>query len=348
MFKIDNKKIGAKYKPFIIAEMSGNHNKSLKRALDLVDAAAKSGVDALKIQTYTPDTLTLDLEDGDFFIKEKNSLWKGQSLYKLYQNAHTPWDWHEAIFKRANELGIICFSSPFDDTAVDFLEDLNVPAYKIASFESSHLSLIKKVAATGKPIIISTGMANLGNLYETIKTLKDSQCKSYALLKCTSSYPASPKSSNIITIPHMRSLFDCEIGLSDHTMGIGAAVAAVAHGASIIEKHFTISRSDGGVDSTFSLEPVEMKNLVIETKRAWESLGDIYYGPTEKEKESIIFRRSLYIAEDMKKGETLNEVNLRVIRPGNGLAPKYFDIMIGRKVKKDLKKGTPLTWDLTK
>lgn len=346
VFEISKTKIGIKHKPFIIAEMSGNHNKSLKRALDLVDAAAKTGVDALKIQTYKPDTLTLNLEDGDFLIKDENSLWNGQSLYKLYEKAYTPWDWHEAIFKRANELGMICFSSPFDETAVDFLEDLNVPAYKIASFENSHLPLIRKVASTGKPIIISTGMASLSDLHETITTLKDSKCKSYALLKCTSSYPATPKSSNIMTIPHMRSLFDCEIGLSDHTMGLGASIAAIAHGASIVEKHFTISRSDGGVDSTFSLEPHEMKSLVIETKRAWQSLGEVVYGPTKEEQKSRIFRRSIYISENIKKGDELNKKNLRIIRPGYGLSPKYYDIFIGKKVKKNLEKGTPLSWDL--
>jgi pseudaminic acid synthase len=346
----ENKKnshnIGLNQKPFIIAEMSGNHNQSLERALEIVEVAAKTGVQALKLQTYTADTITLDVKEGEFFIKDKNSLWKGKSLYELYGEAHTPWEWHEPIMKRANELGMLCFSSPFDETAVDFLEGLNVPIYKIASPEIIHLPLLKKVAATGKPMIISTGMASIAEIDEAVEVINETGCEQFMLLKCTSTYPATPENSNVLTIPHMRKLFNCEVGLSDHTMGIGASVAAVSHGATVIEKHFTLNRADGGVDSAFSMEPEEMKQLVIETERAWQSLGKIKYGASDVEKPSMKFRRSLYIAKDMKKGDMLTEENLRIVRPGLGLAPKYYDNVLGRKVKNDLKKGTALKWEL--
>ena len=348
MIKIGNINIGINHRPFIIAEMSGNHNQSLDRALEIVEAAAKTGVHALKIQTYTADTLTLDIKEGEFFIEDENSLWKGKSLYELYQEAYTPWEWHEPIMKRANELGMICFSTPFDDTAVDYLENLNVSAYKIASFENTHLPLIKKVASTGKPMIISTGMASVAEMDEMVQSIRNAGCKQFVLLKCTSTYPATPKNSNVLTIPHMRKLFNCEVGLSDHTMGIGSSVAAVAHGATVIEKHFTLNRDDGGVDSAFSMEPEEMNSLVIETERAWQSLGKATYGPTEAEKGSLAFRRSIYIAEDIKANEKLTKENIRIIRPGNGLSPKYFDMVIGHKVKKNLKKGTALNWELIK
>jgi len=343
---INKTKIGLNHKPFIIAEMSGNHNQSLERALEIVEVAAKTGAHSLKLQTYTADTITLDVKEGEFFINDKESLWSGKSLYELYEEAHTPWEWHEPIMKRANELGILCFSTPFDETAVDFLEDLNVPAYKIASFEITHLPLIKKVASTGKPIIVSTGMATIAEIDEAVKTIRDAGCEQFVLLKCTSTYPATPENSNVLTIPHMRKLFNCEVGLSDHTMGIGTSVAAVAHGATVIEKHFTLNRADGGVDSNFSMEPEEMKQLIIETERAWQSLGKIKYGTSDAEKGSLSFRRSLYIAEDMKKGDVLNEKNLRIIRPGLGLPPKYYDVLLGRKVKKDVKKGTAVGWEL--
>jgi pseudaminic acid synthase len=343
---INNLKVGLNNRPLIIAEMSGNHNQSLERALEIVEAAAKSGAHALKLQTYTADTITLDVKDGEFFINDKENLWKGQSLYELYLKAYTPWEWHEPIMKRANELGMLCFSAPFDDTAVDYLEDLNVPAYKIASAEIIHLPLIKKVAATGKPMIISTGMASVAEIDEAVRTIRKANCEQIVLLKCTSTYPALPGNSNVLTIPHMRELFGCEVGLSDHTMGVGASVAAVAHGATVIEKHFTLRRADGGVDSAFSLEPEEMSQLVVETERAWQSLGKISYGPTEAEKKSVKFRRSLYIAEDIKKGDVLNEKSLRIVRPGLGLPPKYYDILLGRKVSQDVKKGTAVSWDL--
>ena len=344
--KIGNINIGLESRPFIIAEMSGNHNQSLERAMDIVEAAAKAGAHALKLQTYTADTITLDIREGDFVISEENNLWQGQSLYELYQKAYTPWEWHKPIMGRANELGLICFSSPFDDSAVDFLETLNVPAYKIASFENTDIPLIRKVAATGKPMIMSTGMATMEELSESVSAAREGGCKELILLKCTSTYPATPENSNILTIPDMRERFACEVGLSDHTMGIGTAVAAVAHGATVIEKHFTLNRADGGVDSAFSIEPNELAALVEETERAWHSLGSISYGPTKAEAESVKGRRSLYIAQDIKEGDILNKENLRSVRPGHGLAPKHYEQLLGKKVTRDLKKGTPMAWDL--
>jgi N-acetylneuraminate synthase len=343
---ISDRKIGAGHPPFVIAEMSGNHNQSLNRALEIVEAAAACGAHALKLQTYTADTMTLDLDKGEFFISDESSLWKGTSLYKLYQGAHTPWEWHRPIFNRAKELGLICFSTPFDETAVDFLESLRCPAYKIASFENTDIPLVRKVAATGKPMIISTGMATLAELEETVTAARESGCNDLVLLKCTSNYPASPENTNILTIPNLCEQFGVQVGLSDHTMGIGVAVAAVALGATIIEKHFTLRRADGGVDSAFSLEPDEMRSMVVETERAWQSLGRIRYGPTDAEKPSMKFRRSLYIAKDMKAGDVLTRENLRIVRPGYGLPPKYFDALLGKAVKKDIPKGTPVHWDI--
>jgi len=343
--KIFNRQIGRHSPPFIIAEMSGNHNQSLKRALEIVDAAAAAGVHALKLQTYTADTMTLDINEGDFHIADPNSLWQGRALYELYQEAHTPWEWHKPIFDRCRERGIIGFSTPFDETALDFLETLDVPCYKIASFENIHLPLIRKVAATGKPIIMSTGMASIAELDEAVTTARESGCKELVLLKCTSSYPATPENTNILTIPHLRELFNCEVGLSDHTMGVGVSVASVALGATVIEKHFTLCRTDGGVDSAFSLEPAEMKSLVVETERAWQALGKVSYGPTAAEKKSLVFRRSIYVAEDIKAGEPFTVKNLRIIRPGNGLPPKYLDVLLDKKAGRDYQKGTPVTWD---
>ncbi|ANE56394.1 pseudaminic acid synthase [Methylomonas sp. DH-1] len=344
--QIANRPIGTGHRPFVIAEMSGNHNQSLERALEIVDAAAKAGAHALKIQTYTADTITLDVGEGEFFISDPNSLWKGTSLHKLYQQAYTPWEWHKAIFDRCRELGMIGFSTPFDETAVDFLEELDVPCYKIASFENIHLPLIRKVAATGKPMIVSTGMATVAELDDTVRAAREAGCNDIVLLKCTSSYPATPENTNIRTIPHLRELFGCEVGLSDHTMGTGVAVASVALGASVIEKHFTLCRADGGVDSAFSLEPAEMAALVVETERAWQALGAISYGVTEAEKKSLQFRRSIYIAHDIAAGETLTSENLRCVRPGLGLPPKYYETLLGRKVNRDVKMGTPMSWDL--
>lgn len=342
---IAGRSIGKAYAPFVIAEMSGNHNQSLDRALEIVEAAAKSGAHALKLQTYTADTMTLDLDEGEFHI-DSVELWKGTSLYKLYQQAYTPWEWHKPIFDRCKDLGLICFSTPFDETAVDFLETLDVPCYKIASFENIHLPLIRKIASKGKPIIMSTGMASIAELDEAVTAIRESGGKDIVLLKCTSAYPATAENTNILTIPHLRDLFGVEVGLSDHTMGVGVAVASIALGATVIEKHFTLLRSDGGVDSTFSMEPAEMSALVAETKQAWQALGKVSYGPTEKEKESMIFRRSLYISKDMEEGDELTHDNLRIIRPGYGLAPKYIDILLGKKVRRSLKKGTPVTWEL--
>ena len=333
-------------KPFIIAEMSGNHNQSLERALAIVDAAAEAGVDALKIQTYTADTMTIDKSDGEFFIADKSSLWQGESLYNLYKKAYTPWEWHKPIFDRCKEKGIIGFSTPFDDTSVDFLEELNVPFYKLASFENVDIPLIKKIAQTKKPLIASTGMATLAELDELVRTAREYGCPEITLLKCTSSYPATPEGTNLRTIPHLKQLFNCEVGLSDHTLGIGAAVASVALGATMIEKHFTLCRAEGGVDSAFSLEPQEMAQLVRECRTAWEALGEISYGVTEQEKKSLQFRRSLYIVEDMKAGDVITEKNMRCIRPGMGLAPKYYDVLLGKKVRNDLKRGTCTSWDL--
>ena len=344
--KIKDISIGESHSPFIIAEMSGNHNQSIDRALEIISEASKAGAHAVKIQTYTADTMTLDIKDKEFFINDKDSLWKGKSLYELYKIAYTPWEWHKEIFDYANKLGIICFSTPFDESAVDFLEDLNAPAYKIASFENTHHSLIQKAASTGKPLIISTGMTNLSEIEETTKIIREVGCENFILLKCTSTYPASPRNSNVLTIPNMKKVFNCQVGLSDHTLGLGASVAAVSHGATIIEKHFTLSRAEGGVDAAFSMEPNEMKQLVIETKTAWDSLGEVKYGPGLAEEASKVFRRSLYISKDIKKGEKFSTRNLRIIRPGLGLPPKYFDIFIGKKVNRDVKKGTPVDFKL--
>ncbi|MEC0766794.1 pseudaminic acid synthase [Bacillus atrophaeus] len=342
---IDGRSIGPHHPPFIIAEMSGNHNQSLERAFNIIEAAAKAGAHALKIQTYTADTMTLNMNTKDFTIEDNNSLWSGSTLYTLYQQAYTPWEWHKPIFDKCRELGMIPLSTPFDESAVDFLEDLGVPIYKIASFENTDIPLIKKVAATGKPIIISTGMATVAEIDETIRAAKGAGCKELILLKCTSTYPASPENTNISTIPHMKELFNCQVGLSDHTMGTGVAVASVALGATVIEKHFTLSRADGGVDSAFSLEPHELKELVIETERAWQALGHITYGPTDKEKASLKFRRSIYVKKDIKAGEIFTKENIKVVRPGYGLEPKYFDLIIGRTAKKHISAGTPLGWD---
>lgn len=344
--EINGRKIGRNQQPFIIAEMSGNHNQSLERALQIVEAAAKAGAHALKIQTYTADTMTLNIDNKDFKIEDADSLWKGNTLYKLYQQAYTPWEWHKPIFNKCKELGITPFSTPFDETAVDFLESLNVPCYKIASFENTDIPLICKAASTGKPLIISTGMATISELDETVNAARSAGCKDLILLKCTSTYPASPENTNIYTIPHMRELFQCEVGLSDHTLGVGTAVASIALGATVIEKHFTLSRADGGVDSAFSMEADELNSLVMETERAWQSLGKVYYGATEMEKSSLKFRRSLYVAQDMKAGDLLTTENIKAIRPGYGLAPKYLPILLGKKVKKDVVKGTPVNWDL--
>lgn len=343
---IGSKKIGTDQKPFIVAEMSGNHNHSLEKALRIVEKAAEAGADAVKLQTYTADTMTLDINEGEFFIKTKENLWHGQSLYHLYEKAYTPWAWHKPIFDRCRELGLLAFSSPFDVTAVDFLEDLGVPAYKIASFENVDIPLIERAARTGKPIILSTGMATAAELDEAVRTIRGQGNDQIILLKATSTYPADPHESNLSTIPHMRTLFGTEVGLSDHTMGVGTAVAAVALGATLIEKHFTDSRAAGGVDAAFSMEPDELKQLAEETEQAWQSIGRVHYGPTKSEIASLVHRRSLYIAADLKAGDVLTMENVRDIRPGLGLEPKYLKLVLGRKIKRDARRGTALNWDL--
>lgn len=345
MIKIADQSIGLTCEPFIIAEMSGNHNQSLDRALEIVSEIALTGAHALKIQTYTPDTMTLKSSQAEFFINDPKSLWNGRSLYDLYLEGQTPWEWHKPIFDFAKKLGLIAFSTPFDSTSVDFLEELNVPCYKIASFENIDLALIAKVAKTGKPIIISTGMASLSELQDIVMTARSAGCNDIILLKCTSTYPAEPVNSNLLTIPHLKELFNCEVGLSDHTMGVGVSVASVALGATVIEKHFTLSRADGGVDSAFSMEPNEMAQLVVETNRAWKSLGKISYGPTPAEMPSLQFRRSIYVIKDIDCGELLTMDNIGIIRPGLGLPPKYIDIVLGKAAKTDLSRGTALSWE---
>jgi len=337
--KINGYTIGNGYKPFVIAEMSGNHNQSLERALALVDAAANAGAHALKLQTYTADTITMK---GAYTINDDSSLWNGKELHDLYKEAYTPWEWHKAIFDRAKEKGMVAFSSPFDETAVDFLESLNVPLYKIASFENTHHPLLVKVAKTGKPVIMSTGVSSVSDIDESVRVLRQSGCKDLVLLKCTSTYPATPENTNLKTIPHLAQLYNCLVGLSDHTMGIGASVAAVALGACVIEKHFTLKRADGGVDSAFSLEPEELKALVIETERAFLSLGEISYGVQKAEEKSKLFKRSIYVASDIKAGEVFSHSNLKIIRPGNGMPPKFLDEIIGLPSKNNLTKGSPL------
>ncbi|KAA9345810.1 pseudaminic acid synthase [Adhaeribacter soli] len=341
-FQIGNHTIGQGQKPFIIAEMSGNHNQSLERALAIVDAAAAAGAHAIKLQTYTADTMTLK---GAFTITDENSLWNGRELYDLYKEAYTPWEWHKPIFEHARAKGIIAFSSPFDETAVDFLEELEVPLYKIASFENTDWPLLKKVAATGKPVIMSTGVSSLADIAESVQVLRDNGCKNLVLLKCTSTYPATPENTNLNTIPHMQTLYNCPVGLSDHTMGIGVSVAAVALGACVIEKHFTLNRADGGVDSAFSLEQAELQALVTETERAWQAMGTVQYCVQKAEEKSRIFKRSIYIAKDIAAGEKLTAENLRIIRPGDGLAPKFWEKVLSKTAKQNLKAGTPLTWE---
>ncbi len=341
--KISNLIIGAKHKPIIVAEMSGNHNQSLDRALKIVCEAANAGAHAIKLQTYTADTMTIP---GAFKIVDEASLWKGRELYELYKEAYTPWEWHKPIFDYAKSLGILPFSTPFDESSVDFLEDLGVEAYKVASFENTDWPLLKKIAKTGKPVIMSTGASNLCDIDESTRVLRENGCKDLVLLKCTSTYPATPENSNIATIPYMRDIFKCHIGLSDHTMGLGTSIAAVAMGACLIEKHFTLSRKDGGVDSAFSIEPAELKSLVAESENAFRSIGEIRLEVLESEKNSLKFKRSLYIVKDIAIGDTFSSDNIRVIRPGEGLASKYYEKIIGKIAAKSIKAGTPLSWEL--
>ena len=344
--KLGKYNIGENHPPFLIAEMSGNHNQSLERALAIVDAAAKTGAHALKIQTYTPDTMTLNISEGDFFIEDKKSLWKGRSLYDLYGEAMTPWEWHKAIKDRCESHGMEFFSTPFDLSAVDFLEKLGVTFYKIASFENTDIRLIKRVAQTGKPIIISTGMATVAELGEAVEAIRAEGNEKIILLKCTSAYPSTPKDANLKTIQALRDMFKVEVGLSDHTMGIGVAIASIPLGATVVEKHFTLDRKEGGVDSAFSMEPAEFKQMVEECKVAWDSIGQVSLSRTESEKRSLVFRRSVYFSEDMKAGDVITDKNIKAIRPGYGLPTKFYDLLIGKKVKVDVKKGTPTSFDV--
>jgi N-acetylneuraminate synthase len=344
--RIAERTIGADEPPFIIAEMSGNHNGSLERALAIVDAAAEAGADALKLQTYTADTMTLDLDEGEFRIDAPHSPWKGESLYSLYQKAHTPWDWHEPIFRRCRERGLIAFSSPFDATAVDFLEALDAPAYKIASFEILDLPLIRKAAATGKPVIISTGMATEAEIVEAVEAARQAGGQEIILLKCTSSYPADPADSHLRTIPYLRERFGVPVGLSDHTPGIGAALGAVALGAVAIEKHVTLSRAEGGVDAAFSLEPQELAQLVRESRMARLALGGVHLGPCEHERPSLQFRRTLYVVRDMPAGAVFTPADIRAIRPGLGLPPRHYEAVLGQRAVHAIRRGTPLSLDL--
>ncbi|GGC07631.1 sialic acid synthase [Marinobacterium zhoushanense] len=338
--------VGRGQRPFVIAELSGNHDQSLDKALALVDAAAQSGVQAVKLQTYTADTMTLDVDSGEFFIRDTDNLWQGQTLHQLYAKANTPWEWHAPIFERARQKGLIAFSTPFDATAVEFLETLDVPCYKIASFENNDLPLIRKVAKTGKPIILSTGMASVGELEEAVNCAREAGCKDLILLKCTSAYPAPVHEANLLTLPHMQALFGCAVGLSDHTLGLAVPITAVALGACVIEKHFVLDRNEGGVDAAFSLEPDELRQLVEQAGQAFDALGDICYGGSASEQPSKKYRRSLYIARDIKAGQRLSSEDIKCIRPGLGLAPKHWDQVIGRCVRDDVCKGTPLAWSL--
>lgn len=344
--RFGRRRVGLDQPPLVIAELSGNHNRSLDRALALVDAAADAGAHAVKLQTYSAEIMTLDVRTAGFVIDDQQSLWYGRSLYDLYEEAHTPWEWHEALFARARERGMECLSTPFDASAIEFLERFDPPAYKVASFELTDLELIAATARTGRPIILSTGMASVAEIDDAIRTARANGSNDVIVLKCTSTYPASPANSNVATIPHMRSLFDTEVGISDHTPGVGVSVAAVALGATLIEKHFTLRRADGGVDSAFSLEPSELRALVEESERAWLGRGQVRYGPSQDEQASLQFRRSIYVAADVHAGEVFTEKNLRVVRPGFGLEPRHFRHVLGRRAAADTKKGTPFTWEL--
>jgi len=345
MLRIAGRIIGASQPPFIIAEMSGNHNQSLERAYLLIDAAIAAGAHAIKLQTASPDGLTLDVDSPEFIISEPDSLWSGKKLYTLYQEAVTPWEWHAPLFEYCRTKGMTVFSSPFELKAVDLLEELGAPCYKIASFELVDLQLVRRVAQTGKPVIMSTGMASLSDIELAVNTVVQEGNNQIVLLKCTSTYPASPEDSNLATIPHLRAAFNTEVGLSDHTMGVGVSCAAVALGATVIEKHFTLSRADGGVDAAFSLEPHELKQLVLETERAWQGCGTVCYGGSRREQASLKFRRSIYVSADIAAGETFTPDNVRVVRPGYGLAPKFIEMVVGRRANTDLKKGTAMSWD---
>ncbi|MBU3022175.1 pseudaminic acid synthase [Aestuariibacter sp. A3R04] len=343
--KIGNRIIGHDEPPFIIAELSGNHSQNFELACAMIDAAAEAGAHAIKLQTYTADSMTLDVQTDDFVIGETDSLWHGESLYALYQKAATPYQWHQPLFERANALGMLAFSSPFDIDAVDFLDNLQVPCFKIASFELTDLPLIAHAASKGKPLIMSTGMASLSEIEQAVHCARSHGCDDIILLKCTSTYPADPGNTNLITIPNMREAFHCQVGLSDHTSGIGVSVASVALGTTVIEKHFVLDRSAGGVDAAFSLEPAELKSLVTESERAWQAMGQVRYGGSHDEEKAKQYRRSIYVSRDVVAGEVLDNSNLKIVRPAFGLAPKYWQDVAGATARCALKKGTALKWE---
>lgn len=342
--EINGRRIGAGYPAYIVAEMSANHSQDIDEAIRIIHAAKKAGADAIKLQTYTPDTMTINCDNDHFRIK--GTLWNDRNLYELYGEAYTPWEWHPKLQETAHQLGLDCFSTPFDESAVKFLEELKVPLHKIASFENVDLPLMRKIGETGKPIIMSTGMATLSEIDEGVRTLRSAGNKQLALLKCTSAYPARAGEMNLLTIPHLSQAFSVPVGLSDHTMGTTVAVAAVALGACIIEKHFTLSRSRPGPDSAFSLEPDEFKTMVEAVRTTEQALGQVNYGVSEQEAKSRAFRRSLFVVEDIKRGEVFSVVNVRSIRPGNGLHTRHLDEIIGRRASQDIARGTPLAWDL--
>lgn len=343
--KVGNRKIGPNEEPFIIAEMSGNHNGSKERAIEIIKSAAATGVDCLKFQTYTADTMTLDCHKPDFVINDEKSLWDGRQLYDLYKEAHTPWEWHEELFQVANDHGVIAFSSPFDETAVDFLNDLGVPMFKVASFEITHLPLIRKIGKTGKPVIISTGMASMDEIETAIQTAKEGGTDDIIILKCTSQYPANASDANLETISDMADRFGVQVGLSDHTLGIGVGIAAIGYGATVIEKHFTIDRSEGGVDSEFSMEPQEMKMLKEETSRAWHARGKVHYDGTANEQKSKQFRQSIYPTRDIAVGELFSADNLKICRPGLSLSPSNWESLLGKPAKRAIEMGERLNKD---
>jgi N-acetylneuraminate synthase len=345
---IGTHRIGSGYPPFIVAELSGNHQGSLERALKLLEEAHKAGAHAVKLQTYTPDTITLKIKGGEFLIQDGNNLWKGRNLYDLYEEAHTPWEWHKEIFDRGRELGVVVFSSPFDETAIDFLEELNAPCYKIASPEIIDLPLIQKAAATGKPLILSTGASTLVEIGEAVCVARENGCKDLILLKCTTEYPTSPVHSHLRTLPHLAESFKVMVGLSDHSLGIGVPLAGIALGACLIEKHLTLSREEGGVDAIFSLEPTEFQSLVMESKRAWQALGEVHYGPLYEERVTLSHRPSLYFVAELAVGQIVQSEHIRSVRPNQGLSPKEIDKVIGLQLKQGVKYGTPVSWNLFK
>lgn len=343
--EINGRRIGPGYPTYIVAEMSGNHNQDRVRALEIIHMVKENGADAIKLQTYTPGTMTIDCDEPPFILPLTNT-WGGMSLYKLYQTAYTPWEWQAELFSAARKIGLECFSTPFDATAVDFLEELDAPAYKVASFEVMDIPLLRKIARTGKPVLVSTGMATIGQIDDAVKTLRTEGTKQMLLFRCASAYPAPPETLNLRNIPNMAEIWGMPVGFSDHSLGIEAALASVAMGACIIEKHVTMSRAKGGPDAAFSLEPHELRALTSGVKVVEKALGHISYGPSDAEKGNVVFQRSIFAVEDIKAGEVLTEKNVRVIRPGNGLAPEFYDEVIGKRATRDINRGKPFAWGM--